>query len=450
MNSKHILHSLLLAGCLLTPAIPNLTIQPVSAQNFGNQTDVQWAAVPNHADWLYKTGEKATISVQVLLHGMPQDGLEIAYSLGQDELDDDTRGTVTLRNGRAEIPVGTMKKPGFRDCRMTCTIDGKTYKNHLKVGFSPEKLTPYTKLPSDFQTFWQGVLDVQSRVPMSPVVTYEPRYSTDKVDCYLVKLKCFRSGGDYSVYGYLTKPKAEGKYPVVICPPGAGVKPMDPLKTLFYAEQGCIRFDMEIHGINPAISADDYKGISQAFGGHDAFGYLANGINSRDTYYLQRVYAACVRVVDYMVSLPEWDGNNVWVQGGSQGGALTVVLAALDPRVTAASVNHPALSDMAGYAEQGRTGGYPHFGRKYKDVQLTPAVINTLAYYDVVNFARFVKCPVYMTWGFNDNTCPPTTSYCVWNALTCPKDSLITPINEHWVSTETRHRQLDWFKQHQK
>jgi cephalosporin-C deacetylase-like acetyl esterase len=449
MHTKHLIHSLLLMGCLALPVLPAVTLQPLTAQNFSNQTDVQWAAVPNHADWLYKTGEQATITVQVLRHGMPQDGLEISYALGQDELDDDTRGTVTLRGGRAEIPVGTMKKPGFRDCRMQCTIDGKTYKNHLKVGFSPEKLQPYTELPSDFQEFWKGVLDEQAKIKMSPVVTYEPRYSNEKVDCYLVKLRTFRQG-EYYVYGYLTRPKAEGKYPVVISPPGAGVKPMDPTKTLFYAEQGCIRFDMEIHGIDPSLSAEVYKDITHAFGDHHAGGYLANGITDRDTYYMKRVYAACVRVVDYMTSLPDWDGRNVWVQGGSQGGALTIVLAGLDERVTAASVNHPALSDMAAYAEKGRTGGYPHFGRKYKDVELTKEVIRTLSYYDVVNFARFVKCPVYMTWGFNDNTCPPTTSYCVWNTLTCPKDSLITPINEHWVSTETRYRQLEWFKQHQK
>ncbi len=449
MKTRHCLYAILLAGALCLPGVDSVTTQPLVAQNFKDQADVQWAAAPDHADWLYKTGEKAYINVQVLLHGMPQDGIEIRYSLGQDELDDDTNGTVTLKDGRAVIPVGTMKKPGFRDCRMQCTIDGKTYKNHLKVGFSPERLEPYTKLPSDFQEFWKGVLEEQAAVPMKPEVTYEPSYSNDLVDCYLVKLKCFRSG-EYYIYGYLTKPKKEGHYPVVVCPPGAGVKPMNPLKTLFYAESGCIRFDMEIHGINPALSAADYSGITHAFGDHDAHGYLANGITDRDTYYMKKVYAACVRAVDYVVSLPEWDGRNVWVQGGSQGGALTVILAALDPRVTAASVNHPALSDMAAYVEKGRTGGYPHFGRKYKDVKLTDQVVRTLAYYDVVNFARFVKCPVYMTWGFNDNVCPPTTSYCVWNTLTCPKESLITPINEHWVSEDTRHRQLKWFQNQQK
>ena len=41
----------------------------------------------------------------------------------------------------------------------------------------------------------------------------------------------------------------------------------------------------------------------------------------------------------------------------------------------------------------------------------TPEKIKTMAYYDVVNFAKFIKADTYITWGFNDDTCPPTTSY---------------------------------------
>ncbi|MDE5623579.1 MAG: acetylxylan esterase, partial [Alistipes sp.] len=56
--------------------------------------------------------------------------------------------------------------------------------------------------------------------------------------------------------------------------------------------------------------------------------------------------------------------------------------------------------------------------------------------------------PVFMTWGFNDNTCPPTTSYAVYNVLPGPKEALITPVNEHWTSEATGRRQLEWIKQH--
>ena len=97
---------------------------------------------------------------------------------------------------------------------------------------------------------------------------------------------------------------------------------------------------------------------------------------------MKRVYLACVRSIDLLTSLPEWDGKNVIVQGGSQGGALALVTAGLDQRVTACVANHPALSDMAGY-KAGRAGGYPHFFRNTVDMD-TPEKIRTMAYYDEV------------------------------------------------------------------
>ena len=163
---------------------------------------------------------------------------------------------------------------------------------------------------------------------------------------------------------------------------------------------------------------------------------------------MKRVYLACVRSIDLLTSLPEWDGKNVIVQGGSQGGALALITAGPDKRVTVCVANHPALSDMAGY-KAGRAGGYPHLFKNTVDMD-TPAKMKTLAYYDVVNFAKQITVPVYMTWGFNDNTCPPTTSYIVYNVLNCPKEALITPVNEHWTSEDTEYGHLLWIKKHLK
>ena len=103
---------------------------------------------------------------------------------------------------------------------------------------------------------------------------------------------------------------------------------------------------------------------------------------------------------------------------------------------------------MAGY-KTGRAGGYPHFFRNTVDMD-TPEKIRTMAYYDVVNFAQLIRADTYMTWGFNDNVCPPTTSYIVYNVLNCPKEALITPINEHWTSSDTEYGHLLWIKKHLK
>ena len=415
------------------------------AENYPYRSDYLWVTVPDHADWLYKTGEKANIEIQFYKYGIPRNG-EVTYTVGNDLLGTDTKGTVTLKNGRAKINIGTKKTPGFRDVVLTMKLDGQSYTHHVKVGFSPEKIQPFTQEPKDFNTFWQGNLDELAKIPLSYTKEIAKEYCTDKVDCYLVKIPVSRR--KQCVYGYLFYPKnaQPGKHPVVLCPPGAGIKTIkEPLRHKYYAENGFIRLEIEIHGLDPLLPKETFDDISRAFNS-DATGYLENGIDNRDRYYMKHVYLALVRCIDLLTSLPEWDGRNVAVQGGSQGGALALVAAGLDKRVNLCVVNHPALSDMAGYTEKGRTGGYPHFNRMTG--LYTPSNISTMAYYDVVNFARKVKATTYMTWGYNDNTCPPTTSYAVWNTLNCEKESLITPINEHWTSDATEYGQMVWIKKH--
>ncbi len=415
------------------------------AENYPYRSDVLWVTVPNHADWLYKTGEEATVEVHFYKYGIPQNGVMVNYELGGDMMPSEIKGTIVLKNGKAVIPMGTMSEPGFRDCRMTATVDGKIYKHHIKVGFSPEKIRPYTQIPADFGDFWNKNKAELAKLPLIYTKELVKEYCTDQMDCYLVKLQVNERG--QAIYGYLFYPKhaKEASCPVVLCPPGAGIKTIkEPLRHKYYAEHGCIRFEIEIHGLNPKMPTEDFKDISNAFNGKEN-GYLNNGLDNRDNYYMKRVYMACIRSIDLLVSLPEWDGRNVVVKGGSQGGALALVAAGLDPRVTACIANHPALSDMAGYMA-GRAGGYPHFFRVAG--MDTPDKLNTMAYYDVVNFARSIKVPTRMTWGYNDDVCPPTTSYAVYNVLQCPKEALITPINEHWTSEDTEYGHLTWMLNH--
>lgn len=421
-------------------------VQNIKAENYPYKSDYLWLTVPDHADWLYQTGENAKVEVSFCKYGIPRDG-ELKYSIGNDMLQPDKHGSVKLKNGRAVINMGTKKTPGFRDMKLSVSLDGKTYEYHIKVGFSVDKIKPYTQEPQDFRSFWQKNVEELKLVPMSYTKELYKDYCTDKIDCYLVKLQIDNMG--HSMYGFLFYPKnaQPGKHPVVLCPPGAGIKTIkDPMRNKYYAENGFVRFEVEIHGLDPRISSETFGEISRAFNDRNG-GYLANGLENKDIYYMKHVYVGLVRCIDFLTSLPEWDGKNVAVQGGSQGGALAIIAAGLDSRVTQCVANHPALSDMAGYAAKGGTGGYPHFCRQ-PQILSNKDCLNTLAYFDVVNFARYVKAPTYLTWGYNDVTCPPTTSYAVWNTLKCTKESLLTPINEHWTTTETNRGQMEWIKAH--
>lgn len=417
------------------------------AENYPYRSDLLWVTEPDHPDWIYRTGEKAKIKISLFKYGIPQDGITVRYETGSELMPSDKTGSITLKNGKAEINIGTLDKPGFRDCIFSVMINGRKYSHHVKVGFSPDKIKPYTEMPDGFMDFWKNNIKEASEFPLKYTKEKAEEYCTEKIDCYLIKLQLNNRG--QAVYGYLFYPKnaKPGSCPVVLSPPGAGIKTIkEPLRHKYYAEEGFIRLEFEIHGLNPTMSEEQFKEISNAFNGKEN-GYLTNGLDNKDNYYMKRVYLSCLRCIDLLTSLPEWDGKNVIVQGGSQGGALAMITAGLDKRVTACVVNHPALSDMAGYMA-GRAGGYPHFFRtRGMD---TKEKLETMSYYDVVNFARLIKADTFMTWGFNDNTCPPTTSYAVYNTLECSKEALITPINEHWTSEETERGHLEWIKKHLK
>lgn len=418
------------------------TLIAVQAENYPYRSDYLWVTVPDHADWLYKTGEKATVEVQFYKYGIPRDGL-VEWEIGTDLLPADQHGSVQLKCGRAKISMGTAKKPCFRDLRLKMTLDGKTYSHHVKIGFSPTEIRPFTQEPKDFWTFWQQQLEENKKMLMHYTKEFVAELSNERVECYRLKIDIDRQR--HSFYAYLLMPKGAKKAscPVVLTPPGAGVKTIkDATARRFYPENGFIRLAIEIHGLNPTMTDQQWSEINAAFNNRDN-GYLRQNLENRDQYYMRHVYLGLVRCIDVLTSLPEWDGRNVFVQGGSQGGALALIASALDTRITGCCANHPALSDMAA-GSAGLTSGYPHFTKE--SGAYNEACMKVLPYYDVVNFARHIKTPVYMTWGYNDDTCPPTTSYAVWNVMTCEKESLLTPINEHWTSDATDRGQMEWMK----
>jgi cephalosporin-C deacetylase-like acetyl esterase len=392
---------------------------------------------PDHADWNYKTGEQAQVKVTVLKNGVPIKDAEVEYSFGQEMLEPEVSGPLKLREGYGTILVGTSKQPGFRQLKVRAKHNGNSYENQVKLAYSPEMIKATTALPADFSDFWKQNIEENRNVPLNPTVQQLPEYSTSTVNVYLVSIQINAKG--QRLYGYLCKPKKPGKYPVLFSPPGAGVKPFAP--SAFFADQGFISFTTEIHGLSPMIDADVYRSISSAFGD-----YWLNNLHNRDTYYYKKVYLGCVKAIDYLCSLPEFDGRNVAVTGGSQGGALAIVTAALHPKVKCLASFYPALSDINGYLHN-RAGGWPHMlNPSNARSNNLPENLNTIQYYDVVNFARQIKVPGFYSWGYNDNTCPPTTVYAAVNSIKAPKTISITPISAHWRFEETNRQSIRWIK----
>ena len=120
-----------------------------------------------------------------------------------------------------------------------------------------------------------------------------------------------------------------------------------------------------------------------------------------------------------------------------------MVTAALDPRVTAVSATYPTHCDVTGYLH-GRAGGWPHMFRDEKAGHRTPAKIATTGYYDTVNFARRLKQRGVYTWGYNDETCPPTSMFAAYNVIRAPKELVLALETGHGVSPEQMDRINAW------
>ncbi|MGM9713540.1 MAG: acetylxylan esterase [Prevotella sp.] len=430
MNGKTLLFLLIIASSA-TPGV---------AQNTKPGREyVEQFVTTDHADRSYRVGERARLLVSVLTGGKPPRDVKVIAEYGDDMMAADGRDTVWVRDGHADIDIGTRGEPGFRFCNYRFTANNRNYRGSLKVAFSPEAIIPYTTMPKDFRKFWKKQLDEAAKTPLKAVVTPLPQYSNDTVR---VSLVCLSVGpGSRNVYGYLSEPNDTLRHPVLFSPPGAGNGKRKP--DLYYAAQGYICMNINIHyGHNSELTDSAYNEVKRL-----TEEYWTRGWENRETCYYRDVYTACSRCVDWLCTLSRWDGVNVGVTGGSQGGALAVVTAALNDKVTFCSAFYPALCDMTGFLH-GRAGGWPRFFDKYKLAGTErQKAVGTMQYYDVVNFGRSLHCPLFLSYGYADNTCPPTSVAALENSVTVPLTVEITPSSAHWRYDESNEKSTRWMRE---
>ncbi len=396
---------------------------------------VKVIVAPDRSDWTYKAGDKVTFNVSVIQAGNPVKNARIIYEYGPEKLDPTKKDSMTLANGTTKIDAGTMKTAGFLRCIVTARVDGKEYRKWATAGFDPSSIKPTIPNPTGFTSFWDSAKQALSRVPLDTRMTLLPERSTEKVNVYHVSVQ---NVGNSRVYGILCVPKKPGKYPALLSVPGAGIRPYN--GNIGMAERGVITLEIGIHGIPVTMEPIVYTNLSAgALGGYQNF-----NLDDRDKYYYKRVYLGCVRANDLLVSLPEYDGENLLVTGGSQGGALSITTAALDQRVKGLAAYYPALCDLTGYLH-GRAGGWPHLFAPYNlGFNNKKDKIETAAFYDVVNFARLVKVPGMYSWGYNDDVCPPTSMHAAYNVIPGKKDLFLALETGHWTFPEQQVLMTNW------
>ena len=415
-----------------TQKLVTVTVTPAGASS-------QAGIVAVADSYNFDLGKQVKFNVEVKSSGVALDGVKASYAICRDKMPPHASGNVDVKSGNAIIKGGTMKEPGFLRCTAEVMVDGVKYSGSCAVGFAPERIKPAVSMPADFKQWWDGELRALDKIEPTATLKRIDARCTDKVDVYQVKIASLKP-----MYGILSMPKTPGKHPAVLRVPGAGIHRIGGY--LEPANDGFITLDLGIHSLPFDAEQEFYTALSEGA----LYDYMSIGIASRDTYYYRKVYLGCVSAAKYLTTMPEYDGQNLFVVGGSQGGALSIVTAALFPKVKAIISFFPALCDQQAYLD-GRAGGWPHYFLFHKDDASVKQAAETVRYYDVVNFARILTVPVYMSFGYNDLTCAPTSTYACWNSLaSSQKKLLVVPETGHWRYSYQWKTGWDWMMQFRK
>jgi cephalosporin-C deacetylase len=264
--------------------------------------------------------------------------------------------------------------------------------------------------PSDFDAFWAAIETEAQAIPLNATLTPVPLRSTAQVEVFEVhydSLDNVRIAGWYCLPRHRPEP-----LPAMVVYPGYISEPTLPKA---HAAKGYAAF-----GAAPRGKLRSNRQYNPGYPG-----LLAHNIIDRHTYGYKGFYVDAWRVIDFLNTRPEVDSSRIGIRGGSQGGALTLLVAAMRPQVAAASAGAPYLAGVIDAIELTHT--YPY--QEINDyLRLHPesraAIAETWAYYDCHNFADKIRCPILVNIGLQDNVCPPETGYALFERLAAAEKKL--------------------------
>lgn len=397
---------------------------------------VEVRVTPLAQGWKTTVGQEVLFDVAILRDNQELKGVGFTYKCYPEQFRDVKAQRAQYVGGNFRVRTPGLRQPGFITCAAEVEIGGKRYSGQANVAVSPEAIEPYDSMPADFREFWSSELTKVKATELAPQLTLLPERCTPAANVYHVSF----ANGTSRIYGILSVPVEPGKYPAILNVPGAGVRPYE--GDTYLVDSGFISLTIGIHGIPVNLVPELYDALFKA----GLSRYWTADLESRDRYYYKRVYTGAVRAVDFIFTLGQFDGKRLAVCGGSQGGALAIVVAALDERVQCYTSFYPALCDMTAY-RHGRAGGWPALfkGADEKD-PLLPAQTRTALYFSTTNFARLLTVPGFLSWGYNDTVCPPGSVQATYNVITAPKEAYICPATGHWNFPEQWERKQAFIK----
>jgi cephalosporin-C deacetylase len=265
---------------------------------------------------------------------------------------------------------------------------------------APEDYRSRVAKPDDFDAYWADVLRQAAAVPLAPEVVPDPLRTSDDVEVFQV---FYTSIDHVRIAAWYCRPaRRDARTPAVMLLPGYQMDPPIPKE---WARKGYLALSVAPRG--------KLRSNRQFNPGYPNL--LTHDIVDRHTYAYRGFYVDAWRGIDFLLSRPEVEPARVGVVGSSQGGGLVITTAAMRPEVRAASAGCPYLCGFMDAIELTHTYPYEEINdylRQHPDRRADVAA--TLAYFDGLNFADRIRCPIIVNIGRQDNICPPETGHALF------------------------------------
>lgn len=282
--------------------------------------------------------------------------------------------------------------------------------------------------PSDFDSFWdKSLAEMRSVDPQTEFIAAE--FQTPNVECFHL---FFVGVGEARIHAKLLRPKhADSPHPAVLMFHGYTGDSGDWFDKLGFVAAGFTVAALDCRG-QAGLSEDTSK-----VSGNTQHGHIIRGLDdalrgSPEKLLFRQIFLDTALLAKIVMEMPDVDANRVGVMGGSQGGALTIACASLEPRIKRAAPLYPFLSDYLRVWEMDQARN------AYKELQeyfrhsdpmhkLEATIFEKLGYIDIQFLASRVQADVLWGIGLMDTICPPSSQFAVYNKLTSLKKMAIYP-----------------------
>lgn len=297
----------------------------------------------------------------------------------------------------------------------------------MLVDLKPSELKNYNGIspcPKDIDDFWDS--SIAEMKAINPDVSLKKVFDYPNAECfelYFTGIDGARVFAKYARPKNITKPAD-----ALLLFHGYSGKSPEWSGLLSWTGQGFCVAALDCRG--QAGKSEDVGGVI----GNTLHGHIIRGLDSNDPKKLlfRSVFLDTAELAQIVMDFDEVNEKRVSAYGGSQGGALTLACASLEPRIYKAASCYPFLSDYKRVWEMDMAErAYAELKEYFRNFdprhEREDEIFELLGYIDIQNITKRIKANVKMFTGLMDNVCPPSTQFAAFNKITSPKEVTFYP-----------------------